>query len=149
MPAALIKERVAKEVWDSYTKVTIVRDPWERVVSLFFWRNSKLELPSVPLDMIVQRAGYNWKLYTIDGRSEIDFVIRYETLETDLEALRDRLGLGGEVNLVQAKSGIRPPRSSARDLLTEQQAQRIAELDHNEIEMFGYRWSDTNGDATT
>ena len=44
------------------------------------------------------------------------------------------------MNLVQAKSGIRPPRSSARDLLTEQQAQRIAELAHNEIEMFGYRW---------
>ena len=140
MPATLIRDEIGDEIWTTYTKFTIVRDPWDRVVSNYYWRNRKSRNERHPLEESVERAGNNWKLYTIDGRSEIDSFFRFESLQADLEALRDRLGFDGEVNLLRAKGGIRPQRSSARELLTEQQVQRIAELAHNEIEMFGYRW---------
>ena len=140
LPARLVKEGIGDDVWNSYTKVTIVRDPWEKTLSLHHWRNRKPKWPYRPLDEAIEEAGNNWRTYTIDNSSEIDFFIRYENLQADLEVLRDRLGLGGNVDLVRSKSGIRPTNSVPHEVFTNEQARRVAELAKNEIEMFGYRW---------
>ncbi len=140
MPASLIKERVGDDIWNNYTKITIVRDPWERALSLHYWRNSLGARQGPTLDDSIEWAAGNWKIYTIDDQPVIDHFIRYESLQSDLEALRDRLGLGGEVDLMRAKGDIRPPGSVPREILTDKQALRIAELAHKEIELFGYRW---------
>jgi hypothetical protein len=141
LPARLIKERIGDDMWNSYTKVTIVRDPWEKTISLYHWRNREPKRPLRPLDEAIEEVVNNWQIYTIDDQAQVDYFIRYENLQTDLEALRDRLGLGGDINLVRLKSGIRPTHSLPHEVFTNEQALRIAELAHNEIEMFGYRWS--------
>lgn len=36
-----IKKKVGEEVWNSYTKITIVRNPWDRLVSQFLWAKGR------------------------------------------------------------------------------------------------------------
>lgn len=37
-----IRNRVGKEVWNSYLKVTVVRNPWDLVVSRYYWEKAQL-----------------------------------------------------------------------------------------------------------
>lgn len=37
MDAESVKEKVGKEVWDSYFKFTVARNPWDYCVSRFYW----------------------------------------------------------------------------------------------------------------
>lgn len=40
MIPADIQKRISPEVWNTYTKITIVRNPWDRLVSQFHWQQS-------------------------------------------------------------------------------------------------------------
>ena len=36
-----IRKKIPQEIWDSYSKITIVRNPWDEVVSRYHWKLSK------------------------------------------------------------------------------------------------------------
>lgn len=42
MSAVEIRKKVGEEVWRNYLKITIVRNPWDMVVSRYFWEKSTL-----------------------------------------------------------------------------------------------------------
>lgn len=42
MPADEIHKRVGEEVWNSYLKITVVRNPWDLVVSRYYWEKAQL-----------------------------------------------------------------------------------------------------------
>ena len=35
-----IKKGIAKDIWDTYTKITIVRNPWDLAVSSYYWEKA-------------------------------------------------------------------------------------------------------------
>jgi len=148
-PAATIRRMVGEDIWAGYTKITSVRDPWEFVVSHYHFRRRRLSArqlrngdpPGLTLDDAVERAGWNWATYTIDGVPVFDRAIRYEHLQRDLMAVTDALGLEPRVDLGAMKSTHRPPATAAVDVLEASQARRVAELAAGEIALFGYRWS--------
>jgi len=132
---------VGDEVWSRYRRVTIVRNPWDAVVSRYFWRAEARALdPIAALDDAVERATTNWSIYTIDDEVAVDTVLRYEHLTEDLDQLVADLGLSPRYPLPRAKAGIRPPHTPAHEILSAAQARRVAELAHREIETFGYTW---------
>ena len=130
-----------EDVWRDYRKITIVRDPWDRTISQYYWRAKRLaEDPIAALDEAVERADTNWQIYTIDDEVAVDTVMRFETLHSDLEQLVAELGVTPRYELPGAKTGIRPPRTPAHELLSMDQARRVAEVARREIETFGYEW---------
>ncbi|MEJ5315569.1 MAG: sulfotransferase family 2 domain-containing protein [Tenuifilum sp.] len=42
MSAIAIKNKVGEEVWNQYLKITIVRNPWDMVVSRYYWEKARL-----------------------------------------------------------------------------------------------------------
>jgi hypothetical protein len=140
MSASAVRNRVAEKTWDDYLKFTIVRNPWDRVVSAYFWAIRDSGPSRVALDRAISRAGRSWQVYTIDGRLAVDEVIRYECLADDMTRVHRQLGLEGPVELPRAKSSSRPAWAAVERVLTDDDIVRIGELAHHEIEMFGYRF---------
>ncbi len=142
LTASDIRTLVGDEVWTRYRTVTIVRDPWEATVSRYYWRAKSRSIDPVgSLDKSVERAAKNWSIYSIDDQVGVDTVLRFERLEDDLARLVEELGVTPRFGLPGAKTGIRPPRTPAHEVLSITQARRVAELARREIETFGYEWS--------
>jgi hypothetical protein len=123
-PAASVRAKVPADVWSGALKFAIVRDPFDYVVSRYFWANRQGEhspkrfrkwLLSEPKRLRVNRT-----ITDIDGRPAVDAMLRYETLAADVAALAARLGLPdtlpAEFAALGAKSGIRPKTATPREM---------------------------------
>ena len=149
MPARKIKNRIDPEVWNNYYKFCIERNPWDRVISQYYWRQRHLENNSMPCvsDFLesndvrsLKRKGY--RLYTIRNQVAVDRICRYESLEQDLEEVRQHLGIPDQLQLPKAKSGIRKDKRHYSQALNQAERNRIADLFSEEINLMGYRFID-------
>jgi hypothetical protein len=144
-----IKRQIPADVWDSYFRFSIVRNPFDRAVSRFFWRNRHGE---VSLDQFrsflfkdPQALGRNRKRTEIDGKSVVDFMIRFEHLEEDLLTLSEKLNLPRELynefRSFGAKKGHRPKNSTPKDLFAgfDDGIELIMKVCKEDIEEFGYK----------
>ena len=79
---------VGREVWDSYFKFAVERNPWDRQVSNYFHRQSrhasKQEFERYITSPIYRQLHHvrlnNWGIYTINNEIAVDAMIRYENL---------------------------------------------------------------------
>jgi hypothetical protein len=162
--ALTIKDRVSPEVWNTYFKVSIARNPWDRAVSYFFWemRNDPalkpqkkfyhyLGVPFNELDQLRQLfstyiRNATWPnndcFYTIDDQLCTDFVIRYETLPEDYSKVCEKLGLPAST-LPRLKGGIRKQRYHYSDYYNEESIAIVSERHKNDIRLFGYEFERT------
>ena len=115
--AYLARERLGAERFDAATKVSIVRDPFEKAVSTYYWR---MRFPGE------RKSFEHWCLewageldrdnciYMIDDLVVIDRMLRFEHLDADIAALeRDFPSLTGLSEIFarsRAKTGVRPPK---------------------------------------
>lgn len=139
-----IREFIGADVWDGYFKFCIERNPWDRVISLYYWVN-KSE-PRMPIsDFVASDAIRILKergrgLYTLNGEVAADRICLFESLADDLEEVRQQIGLPDRLELPRAKASHRKDRRSYRELLSDEDRDRIAELFSEEIELFGYEF---------
>jgi hypothetical protein len=144
MPAREVREKVGEEIWNSYFKFCFERNPWDRVVSAYYWENrNRKRLPDFYRFMDeLERRGLlsNFDDYAIDGRIAVDRVYLYEDLQAALDDLTRRLGLPGPLELPDAKRGIRPDSRPYQELYSERTRERVATACAREIAEFGYRF---------
>lgn len=85
MPSSEIKRLISSEVWSSYYKFCFERNPWDRLVSYYYWRFRTEPRPSMSeflqskMPTLLKRRGID--LYTIDGIVVVDKIYRYEYLQ--------------------------------------------------------------------
>jgi hypothetical protein len=137
MPAWRLRNRVGRSVWDDYTTFCFERDPWDKLVSFYYWRTAGQTDPP-PFDEWVRTTpGLSaWDKYTIDDQVAVDVVGRYEHLEADLAAVLDRIGLDIPIDLPRDKGGVRPVEDGVT--YTPELDTWVAEHFHREIELMGY-----------
>ncbi len=143
MPASEIKERIDGDVWRDYFKFCVERNPWDRVVSLYYWRTKDKQPPPTIEEYIASKGPYSLKrkgigLYTIGGEIVVDKVCLFENLAEDLEEVRKIVGIPEPLELPRAKSKFRPAKKSYQEALGGKERERIAKLFSEEIELFGY-----------
>jgi hypothetical protein len=158
--APTLKANLPPEVWASYLKVSIVRNPWDRAVSLYTWK-TRNDPTMKPRKRLVHRLGIpfdetgelqklfckfvrgNWetndRYYIIDDELCIDFVIHYESLQDDLRALCGRLGVA-ELSLPRLKSGIRPGQYHYSQYYNDESRAIVEERHRHDIRLFGYQF---------
>lgn len=142
MSAAQIRARIPEEIWNSYYKFCFERNPWDRVISYYFWKYREEPRPSIS-EFVRSERLYKLKkqgrdLYTIGGEVVVDRVCRFEALGDELEVVCGKLGMPQPLELPRAKGGFRRDRRSYRDLLGERERQRIAEVFRDEIAQLDY-----------
>ncbi len=142
--ARKVKGYVGKHIWDNYYKFCFERNPWDRFVSMYYWRCRSGSQPSISefieSDTIFELKKRGFRLYTIDGKIALDKVCRFENLSEELEAIRVRLGVPAPLELPHAKSGHREDKRNYCDILNEDQRNRIAKIFSEEIELFEYEY---------
>jgi hypothetical protein len=153
-PASLIRARIGPQSYDSYRKFCVVRNPWDRAVSLYFWRKNrpgseKLDeemsfaefVRDTPADVLSDAH-----IFTIDGAAAVDRFVRYENLAEDLTTALAELGLPA-IDLPWAKSGTRETKDHYSWIYDDESEARIRELCAWEIDNLGYEFDDRRGDS--
>jgi hypothetical protein len=143
-----VRDKIGRETWDRYTKVSIVRNPWDYIISYFYFKNrkdpdvSRFENWCLENRHIFQR---NNGIYMIDGEIVVDKFIRYENLEAGIRSLEEaKPGLAGlweTFSSIKAKGANRPKRGASVQEIFERYPRvdaLVSELCAFEIERFGY-----------
>jgi len=145
MAARQIVKALPAPVWNSYYKFCVDRNPWDKVVSLYFWQHRTEPRPSLSefvhsdqLERGVRQGGFD--LYSIDGQVVVDRVCRYESLQAEVRTLAEQLRLDEVPQLPRAKSTTRADRRHYRELLSPCDRDRIARVFEREIELLGYEY---------
>jgi len=157
--AITIKSKVPPDVWSGHFKFSIARNPWDRVVSLFFWlhRNNPVLKPrrrfyhrlGVPFDELgpartlfsefVGKGDWetNDRFYIIDNELCVDYVIRYENLGEGISHVCRMVGVEVPA-LPNLKVGIRAKGRHYSEYYDERTKAIVADRHGNDIRLLGY-----------
>ncbi len=163
-PDAVKKKFVSKEYWEEAYRVAFVRNPWDRMVSLFcYWKHitsvGKKVHPVIAATAKMSFKEFCLKLAewdaiptSLNGRSEgiyqacsqvlwagdkegLNFVGRYESLQDDFSRLCGCLGV--KAKLPHENSGYHKHYMKFYD---EETARIVGELYKDDVERFGYEF---------
>ena len=136
IPASLVRSRVSAEVWNSYTKFCIERDPFDKTLSHYYMLKTRSG-GKLTLDEYFRRGRFclNFPQYTDSrGKVIINHILRYEDLNTELTQMFAILGIPFSGRLEEkAKGGMRKDCRSYQEVLTEQQIERVSQVYAREL----------------
>jgi hypothetical protein len=144
MPAWLIRLRVPREVWKSYFKFCVERNPWDKVLS-HYHMHAHRQGGTLSFDQYLAkgRLPVNYRRYTDPRGSKIivDRVLRYENLINELTEVFAKLNVPFEGSLgVKAKGEYRTDRTPYQPVFTKEQREMVERIFAREIELHGYRF---------
>jgi len=138
-----VRAWLSSDVWTSYYKFAVERNPWDRAISQYWFRMGKLEqrIPMLEFfETAPQHMMSNLNYYTIDGEIVVDHVLRYENLAVEIAGLGDHIGLAESIAMPQANSDWRSDRRPYQEVLGPKEREVIAERCSREIDLFGYEF---------
>ncbi|UWS09452.1 hypothetical protein [Phaeobacter inhibens] len=113
MTAGQIRAAVPQDIWESYTKITIWRDPYDAIISRYYWE--RMDKRDIPFDQFVGHfrsvLSENRRIAPLTGPNSPDIFLRYEHLEEDVNALGID-GLWTRFSSLSAKGALRPKRGA-------------------------------------
>lgn len=160
MPAAAIKQQLSAEIWNSYFKFCVVRNPYDKCISAFehFGRRDQPQALKLGLrdkvrairmspeqtrflDYVRHYPPIDRDKYVIDGTFCLDDVIRFESLGDDIERICQRLGLPFDPSYLPSfKKGRRKEGAAFDRHYTPLSQQVVSRKFAFEIEQFGYQF---------
>lgn len=159
--ALTIKRQIPATVWANYFKFSIARNPWDRMISLFYWEYRRTPPPLIqkrfyhhlglPFDELrharelfsefVKTGDWetNDRFYVIDDQLCVDFVIRHESLMEGLTEVCNTIGIPA-IALPQLKAGMREKAHHYSEYYNETSKAFVAERHKNDIRLLGYQF---------
>jgi hypothetical protein len=156
LKANQIKEIVGGEVFNKYFIFSIIRNPWDYAVSLFWWHKycgnkedwehlsnndfSKIQLSFEKwMPRYVNESHDNSSFFTIKNKIIADYVCRYEKLEEEYEFICDRVDIKHQkLSKIKGKSRKRPEHYSQYFNLKTRNT--VAVLNKYTLDQFGYHF---------
>jgi len=132
-------------VWRTYYKFCVERNPWDKILSWYFYVNQKEPRPS--LSEFIQAGHGNlvggaggFDIYSNNGDIVVDRVCLYENLDEEMKYIEKKLNLPEGLELPRAKSTYRKEKRHYRELLSEQDRLKISRVFAREIAYLGYKY---------
>lgn len=162
-----IQFAIGRKIWNTYCKVTIVRNPWDIFISSFWWylhiKNSRFIKENISKDKInkvfgeflkgrtltiQQRGGYNINLnksyYFCKNKTPFaDVYLRFENLQDDFDKFSDSLKIP-KVNLPHFKSQFRKDKRHYSTYYNDELIEYVANHHKDIIDYFGYKFENKN-----
>lgn len=143
--------------WSNYFKFCIVRNPWDKTLSDYFWKTKRMKTPptfetfvasldasSDALKGVKPDNHSNWLMYTIEDKIAVDFIVRYENLANDLKDALLHTTVSWDGWMPHMKKGVyRKEGDVSRDyrkLYTDKTAQIVYDLYEKEINQLNYQF---------
>ncbi len=121
--AKRVKKLIGSRIWNTYYKFSFDRNPWDKVISHYYFRTGKSNL-DISFDEFLQlkryRGAYNYPIYTINDRIAVDYLGKYENLEKDLTKICNEIGIPFDGWLPNAKGNYRKDLRHYRSQYNEQ-----------------------------
>lgn len=139
--AKKIKEFIGEKIWDEYYKFTFERNPWEKVISFYFWEHKYAPRPNIS-EFIhskdLKRLFFGKDaLYLIDNKISVDRVCLYENLNKELEDILIRLKIQeSEIILPNSKTKYRKDKRNYKEILSNNDIKYISSLFSLEVDSF-------------
>ena len=133
--------------WRNYYKFTIERNPWDKVVSSYFWHKIIKEerfgtMPFEEYVMTCELLPVDWMNYAHQKTIRVDDVYFYEDMRTMYDSLNKMFGLHiteDDWQTTKCKSGIRKV-EGYKELHNKATIDRVHHLFAKEIKTLGYRY---------
>ena len=141
-PAREVKDELGELIFDRYFKFCVVRNPYEAVVSSYYWYKPNTDFKTYCNNCdhnIIDTDNVGRML--IDGKEVCQYYIRYENLIEDIKTVLNKLEITDyNINdLPKHKSG-RKPEKSYREYYDEESKAAIYNKFKKEFEMFNYEF---------
>jgi hypothetical protein len=120
MPASEVRTKLGSEIFDAYFKFCTMRNPFDKIVSHFWWDMDTRKGPDFsgePFakikrrfeEFVVKRSGgfNDRKSFMVDEQPVMDAFVRYEHLSDDIDRVCKALGIDSSINLGRYRSGFR------------------------------------------
>lgn len=137
--ANLVKKRIGDEIWNSYKKITVERNPWDKVVSLYHYQSRLGETLDFDdfIDQGKHKTVIDFDRYSINGTIDMDTICEYRSLNDDLAEFAREIGLPA-LDLPHAKGGFRKEGDHYSKLYSEKTRAIIEKDFSREINHFRY-----------
>lgn len=145
------KEVLSEEIWDTYYKFSFVRNPFDRFVSYAFFRNRssvlfasnrlgmmKLMLKNPSLNEDILFSPQLDFVKGIDGVVNVDFIGKYECLQSDFDVICNAVGLPS----VELKKVNTTNRNSYQSYFDDELKILVCKKFNSDIKQFKYNFED-------
>ena len=144
----MIKSYMSRDNWESYYKFSIERNPWDKVVSQYYWKtknNSQDFSKWLTRDNGKFTSLSDWSRYSNKDEVVLDQIIRYDNLhESLINLFNDKFGLDLTQEMLdntKTKTGFK--KKHYTELYeTEQQIELVKKYFTKEVNYFDYRYGD-------
>ncbi len=141
MPAKRVKSIIDRGSWETYFKFCIERNPWDKAVSLYYWRTRNMN-PKPNLLEYLQTVDVNhlsnFEIYSIDGDLAVDYVGSYENLDEEINKIGEILELPNKIILPKAKGATRKDERDYTNIVGFEEKKIVDRVCAREIALFGY-----------
>lgn len=138
--ATKIKEYLGNNIFNSYFKFCVIRNPYDKMVSLYNMSVNRDGYKGSFSEFVKNHDCINYYRYFIDDKSCIDFYIRYEFLHEDLKKVCEKLNIEYDINkLPKFKSNFRKEKDYKK--YYNKELKKIVYNKHKkEFELFSYQY---------
>lgn len=152
-------ELINEKQWATYFKFSIVRNPWDRALSDYYWIQKDRKIKGSFKDFILKRDVFEKFLtddnsmhyrgdhllqqsdfFDVEGQYALDYVGRFENLQKDIETMSKIIGVDSEFKQHEKKSNKAYRHYSI--FYTNSNKQLIQNVYNEDIERFEYSFDD-------